>query len=93
MAIKIIPLGERVLVKRILQPEKTQGGLFIPDSSRMNTSVAEIIFVSEDMQNGKLKEGDKVVVGRYTGVDISVEGEEFTLLKLDDVIGKIEETE
>jgi len=89
MSIKVLPLGDRVLVKRILQPEKSQGGIFIPDSSRMNTSVAEVLFTSDDIDNKGLKAGDKIVVGRYSGIDISIEGLEVTLLRIEDIVGKI----
>lgn len=90
MAIKVIPVGDRLLIKRGLQPEKTKGGIFIPEAARMNTEIAKVIFVSEEVSN-TFKEGDTIVVGRYTGVDINIEDNPFTLVRVDDVIGKVVE--
>lgn len=87
--IKVIPVGDRLLIKRGLTPEKTEGGIFIPDASRMNTEIARVVFVSPDVTD--FNEGDTLVVGRYAGVDIEIAGESFTLLRREDVVGRIVE--
>jgi chaperonin GroES len=85
--IKVIPVGDRLLIKRGLTPEKTKGGIVIPETSRMNTEVARVVFVSPDVKD--FKEGDMIVCGKYSGVSLEIEGEEFCLLRIEDIVGKI----
>jgi len=87
MAIKVIPVGDRLLIKRGLTPEKTKGGIVIPETSRMNTEVAKVVFVSPEVKD--FKEGDIIICGKYSGISLDIEGEEFTLLRAEDVVGKI----
>lgn len=89
MAVKIIPLGDRVWIKRQIEAEKTAGGIYLPNEARRYTSVAKVIAVANE--NGKLKPNDMCLVTRYAGNDIIVGGEEFAIIREDDVLGKIVE--
>ena len=94
---KVRPLNDRILVKRLAEETKTAGGLFIPDSAKEKPSRGEIIAVG----NGKLddsgkrvplevKAGEKILFGKYAGTEIKLEGEEHIILREDDVLGVLE---
>ncbi|HFE46255.1 MAG TPA: co-chaperone GroES [Nannocystis exedens] len=94
---KVRPLNDRILVKRLAEETKTAGGLFIPDSAKEKPARGEIIAVG----NGKLddsgkrvalevKAGEKILFGKYAGTEIKLEGEEHIILREDDVLAVIE---
>jgi chaperonin GroES len=93
----IRPLHDRILAKRVNEEEKTAGGLFIPDTAKEKPLEALVIAVGngkvlEDGQVRKLevKAGDKVLIGKYSGSDVKINGEEHIILREDDVLGIVE---
>ncbi len=94
---KIRPLQDRVLVKRLTEEEKTKGGIIIPDTVKEKPAEGEIVAVG----NGKKKDdgnvapldvkvGDRVLFSKYAGTEIKVDGEEFLMMREDDILGVIE---
>ena len=94
---KIRPLQDRVIVRRVKEEEKTKGGLFIPDTAKEKPMEALVLAVGngkvlEDGTIRKLgvKEGDRVLFGKYTGSEVKLDGEEALILREDDILGVIE---
>ena len=95
---KIRPLYDRIVVKRIEESaEKTASGLFIPDSAKEKPQEGEVIAVGQGKRadDGKLialdvKVGDRILFGKYSGSDIKMDGEEFLIMREDEVLGVIE---
>ena|SRR5512143_3622721 len=95
---KIRPLYDRIVVKRIEDSaEKTASGLFIPDSAKEKPQEGEVIAVGAGKRNddGKLipldvKAGDRILFGKYSGSDIKVDGNEYMIMREDEVLGVIE---
>jgi chaperonin GroES len=90
----LTPLHDRVLVKRTESDEKTAGGLFIPESAKEKPSEGEIVSVGEGARkdNGELiapavKAGDKVLFGKWSGTEVTVDGEEMLMMKESDIMG------
>ena len=94
---KIRPLQDRVIVKRIAEEEKTKGGIIIPDTAKEKPQEAEVIAVGPGKldDNGKrmpidVKKGDRVLIGKYSGNDIKMDDEEFVIVREDEILGVIE---
>ncbi|WP_437954782.1 co-chaperone GroES [Sorangium sp. So ce119] len=94
---KIRPLQDRVIVRRVQEEEKTKGGLFIPDSAKEKPTEAIVLAVGngktlEDGTVRKLdvKEGDRVLFGKYTGNEVKIDGEQALILREEDILGVIE---
>lgn len=94
MALK--PLHDRVLVKRTESEEKTAGGLIIPDSAKEKPSEGEVVAVGTGSRkdNGELIEmavapGDKILFGKWSGTEVTVDGEEMLMMKESDIMGII----
>ena len=94
---KIRPLQDRVIVKRVKEEEKTKGGLYIPDTAKEKPVEATVIAVGngkvlEDGTVRKLdiKAGDRVLFGKYSGTEVKLDGEEHLILREDDILGVIE---
>jgi chaperonin GroES len=94
---KIRPLQDRVIVRRVKEEEKTKGGLFIPDTAKEKPMEALVLAVGngkvlEDGTVRKLdvKEGDRVLFGKYTGSEVKIDGEQALILREDDILGVIE---
>ncbi|MDI1477708.1 MULTISPECIES: co-chaperone GroES [Polyangium] len=97
MATKIRPLQDRVIVKRLKEEERTKGGLYIPDSAKEKPVEGTVLAVGngkvlEDGTVRKLdvKEGDRVLFGKYSGTEVKLDGEEHLILREDDILGVIE---
>ncbi|MEK7408434.1 MAG: co-chaperone GroES [Acidobacteriota bacterium] len=95
---KIRPLYDRIVVKRIEQSEERQGGLFIPDSAKEKPQEGEVVAVGKGkrLEDGKvvpldIQAGDRILFGKYSGSEIKVDGEEFLIMREDDVLGVIED--
>lgn len=95
---KIIPLHDRILLKRVGEKEKTKGGIIIPDMAKGKPIQGKVIAVGKGEVNkeGKLilsevKEGDRVLFGRYAGTNIKIEGEEHLIVRENDILGIVEE--
>lgn len=91
---KIRPLQDRIIVQRLEQEEKTAGGLYIPDSAQEKPQQGKVIAVGKGRikQDGgiqplDLKEGDRILFGKYAGTEVKVDGSEFLIMKEDDVLG------
>jgi chaperonin GroES len=91
---KVKPLRDRVLVRRIEEAEQKKGGIIIPDSAKEKPLQAEVIAVGSGrvLDSGKkqpldLKAGDKVLIGKWSGTEVKVDGEELLILKEDEVLG------
>jgi chaperonin GroES len=90
------PLRDRVLVRRIEETEEKVGGIIIPDSAKEKPTQAEVVAVGSGrvLDDGKrvpldLKAGDKVLVGKWSGTDVKIGGEEYLILKEDEILGVI----
>jgi len=94
---KIKPLYDRILVKRLDEVEKTAGGLYIPDSAKEKPLEAVVVAVGQGkvQENGSIrklevKAGDKILFSKYSGSDIKIDGTEHLILREDDVLAVIE---
>ena len=94
---KIRPLQDRVMVKRLEEEEKTVGGIIIPDTAKEKPQKGKIIAAGPGKKNdeGKVqpldvKKGDKVLFSKYAGTEVKVEGEELLIMREDDIMGVIE---
>jgi len=94
---KIRPLQDRIIVKRMEGEEKTKGGIIIPDSAKEKPMEGKVIAVGPGKLNDKgtrvapeVKAGDKVLFGKYAGTEIKIENEEHLILREDDILGIIE---
>jgi chaperonin GroES len=94
---KIRPLYDRILVKRIEEPNKTAGGLFIPDSAKEKPMEAIIVAVGNGkvQENGELrklevKAGDKILFAKYSGNEIKIDGTEHVILREDDILAVLD---
>lgn len=89
----IKPLGDRVLVKADAAEEKTSSGLYIPDSAKEKPQQGEVIAVGGGkVENGNkiemtVKKGDKVLYGKYAGTEVTLDGEEFMIMRESDIVG------
>jgi len=96
MSAKIKPLGARVLVKRLEAEEKSSGGIIIPDAAKEKPQEAEVIELGtggkDDEGNAivfHVKKGDRVLISKYGGTEVKLDGEKFTLVREDDILGVV----
>ena len=94
---KIRPLQDRVIVKRVEEEEKTKGGIIIPDTAKEKPMEGKVIAVGKGklLEDGKIhpvevKAGDRVLFGKYAGTDITIEGQEVLIMREDDILAIIE---
>jgi chaperonin GroES len=94
---KIRPLHDRVIVRRIEEEEKTKGGIIIPDTAKEKPIEGKVVAdgAGKLMDNGKLqpldvKKGDRILFGKYAGTDIKIEGEEHLIMREEDIIAIVE---
>jgi chaperonin GroES len=92
-SMKIRPIHDRILAKRLAEEDKTAGGLFIPDTAKEKPLEARVIAVGTGkiLENGKtqplsVKVGDKVLIGKYTGSEVKLDGEDHIILREDDIL-------
>jgi chaperonin GroES len=93
----IRPLHDRIVVKRIEEQETKVGGLFIPDSAKEKPQEGEVVAVGKGkrLEDGKqvpldVKPGDRILFGKYSGSEIRLEGEEYLIMREDEVLGVLE---
>ncbi len=91
---KIRPLHDRVLIRRIAEQESVRGGIIIPDSAKEKPQEGEVVAVGNGkiLENGRrvaldVKAGDRILFGKYAGSEIKIEGEEYLILREDEVLG------
>jgi chaperonin GroES len=94
---KIRPLQDRVLVKRVEEEQKTKGGIIIPDTAKEKPIEGEVIAVGNGkvLEDGKvraldIKKGDRILFGKYAGTEVKIENVEHLILREDDILGVIE---
>jgi chaperonin GroES len=94
---KLRPLQDRILVQRVAEETTTKGGIIIPDTAKEKPAEGKVIAVG----NGKLsddgkrialeiKKGDRILFGKYSGTEVKIEGEEYLIMREDDVLGVID---
>jgi chaperonin GroES len=95
---KIIPLNDRVLVKRIEEVQMTKGGIYIPDTAKEKPIEGKVVAVGSGKVSDSgervaltVKAGDKILFGKYAGTEIKVEGEEHLMMREDDILAIIED--
>jgi len=94
MTVKFRPLHDRILVRRLTGEEKTKGGIIIPESAKEKPLEGEIVATGSGkiMDNGQtmkleVKNGDRILFTKYTGNDVKIDGEEYTIMREDDILG------
>ena len=94
---KIRPLQDRVIVRRIEEAEKTKGGIIIPDTAKEKPMEGKVIAVGKGkvLEDGKIhpldvKAGDRVLFGKYAGTEVKIDEEEHLIMREDDILGVIE---
>jgi chaperonin GroES len=94
---KLRPLQDRILVQRMAEESKTKGGIIIPDTAKEKPAEGKVVAVGNGRLNDKgerialeVKEGSRILFGKYSGTEVKVEGEEYLIMREDDVLGIIE---
>ena len=92
--VKIKPIGDRVLVKHLEEKEQVRGGIIIPDSAKEKPLEGLVVAVGsgKTLKNGKtatmdIKEGDRILFGKYSGTEVKLDGTEHVILREDDILG------
>jgi chaperonin GroES len=91
------PLGDRVLVKRVEEEEKTKGGIIIPDTAKEKPQEGEVVSVGPGARDdsGKIqpldvKAGDRILFGKWSGTEVKIDGQDLLIMKESDVLGVVE---
>ena len=94
---KIRPLNDRLLVKRLEEETQTAGGIIIPDSAKEKPAEGQVVAVGPGKVNDKgdrvalqVKEGDRVLFSKYGGTDVKIDGDDFLIMREDDILGIVE---
>ena len=94
---KVRPLQDRILVRRVAEEEKTKGGIIIPDTAKEKPAEGEVIAVGSGKVDDKgkirpvqVKKGDRILFGKYSGNEIKVDGVDHLILREDDILGVLE---
>jgi chaperonin GroES len=97
MSLKIRPLQDRILLKRVKEEEKSKGGIIIPDTAKEKPIEGEVLAVGNGkvLEDGTvrkidLKVGDRVLFGKYSGTEVKIDGEDRLIVREDDILGVIE---
>ena len=95
-SVNVKPLHDRVLVQRVEEEEKTKGGIIIPETAKEKPQEGKIVAVGDGriLENGNtvplaVKEGDRVLFGKYSGTEIKVAGEDYLIMREEDILGVI----
>jgi chaperonin GroES len=95
---KIKPLHDRIIVERIEEETKTAGGLIIPDTAKEKPQQGKVIAVGKGKvtEDGKIiamdvKEGDRILFGKYSGTEVKLDGKEYLIMREDDVLGIVQQ--
>jgi chaperonin GroES len=95
---KVKPLQDRLVVKRLEEEEKTKGGIIIPDAAKEKPQEGRVVAVGDGkvLESGQrapmsVKAGDKILFGKYSGTEIKIDGEEHLILREDDVLAIVED--
>ena len=97
MSTKLTPLHDRIVIRRVEEAETTRGGIIIPETAKDKPQEGEIIAVGKGKSNEKgevfplaVKAGDRVLFGRYAGTEVKIDGEDFLIMKEEEVLGILE---
>lgn len=95
---RVRPLYDRILVQRMQEEERTKGGIIIPDTAKEKSVEGKVVAVGKGKLNEKgdlvaleVKPGDRVMFGKYAGTEIQIEGEDYLIMREDDLLAVIEE--
>ena len=93
------PLADRILIRRIEEQETIRGGIIIPDTAKEKPQEGEVVAVGPGRltEDGKriameVKKGDRVLIGKYSGTDVKIDGNEYVIIREDDVLGVLSES-
>ncbi len=92
---KVTPLYDRVLLKRFEEQEVVKGGIIIPDTAKEKPLEAEVIAVGKGRIEGdkvvplEIKVGDKVLIGKFSGTEVTIEGEEYVIVREEEILAKV----
>lgn len=89
------PLGDRVVIKLVEAEEKTKSGIVLPSTAKEQPQMAEVVAIGADILNDEkkkeqIKVKDKVIFSKYAGTEVKIDGEEYTILKLNDILAVVE---
>lgn len=94
---KLRPLYDRILVQRLEEAATTKGGIIIPDSAKEKPAEGKVIAVGNGKNDDKgkkipmdIKKGDRILFGKYSGTEVKVDGEDYLIMREDDVLGIVE---
>src|SRR5467141_2238572 len=94
MAVNITPLHDRVLIRRIEEKESVKGGIIIPDTAKEKPQEGEVVAIGPGKltEEGKriaveVKKGDRILLGKYSGTDVKIDGTEYVILREEEVLG------
>ncbi|GMO46819.1 MAG: co-chaperone GroES [Treponemataceae bacterium] len=87
---KVKPLSDRVLVKPEKSETKTAGGIIIPDTAQEKTQIGSVTAIGDDKEKIKVKVGDRIMHDKYAGSSIKIDGEDYLIVKGEDIIAVIE---
>lgn len=94
---KLRPLQDRILVQRVEEESKTKGGIIIPDTAKEKPAEGKVVAAGNGKvgEDGKriaveVKKGDRILFGKYSGTEVKIDGEEYLIMREDDVLGVIE---
>ena len=97
MSTKLTPLHDRIVVRRVEEAETTRGGIIIPDTAKDKPQEGEVISAGRGKTNDKgetfpldVKAGDRVLFGKYAGTEIKIDGEDFLIMREEEVLGILE---
>ena len=95
MTVQVTPLHDRVLVRRLEEKESAKGGIIIPDTAKEKPQEGEVMAVGAGkIEDGKripldVKTGDRVLIGKYTGTDITIDDQEYLILREEEILAKV----
>ncbi|NLJ78457.1 MAG: co-chaperone GroES [Tissierellia bacterium] len=89
------PLGDRVVIKKLEAEERTKSGIVLPSSAKEQPQMAEVVAIGDDItkddkKKDQIKVSDKVIFSQYAGTEVKIEDEEYTILKLNDILAVVE---
>jgi len=96
MAVRMRPLHDRVIVKRVKEEERTKGGIIIPDTAKEKPQEGRVVAVGPGkVEDGKVikpdvKAGDRILFGKYAGTEVQLDGEEHVIMREEDILGVLE---
>ncbi|WGS64464.1 co-chaperone GroES [Marinitoga aeolica] len=88
---KVKPLGNRLLIKPVIEEKKTEGGIVLPDTAKEKPMRAEVVAIGNIDDDVEINVGDHVIFAKYSGTEIKVDDEDYILIDVDDILAKYED--